>query len=56
MSFWTWDSCIIISSIVVEEVTVSGEGGVGTVVLSPNVFIRVSMAALRAAVSSLDEQ
>jgi hypothetical protein len=54
ISCYTTESCIIISSIVVEEVMVAGEGGMVVVIVSLILFIRVSMAALRAAVSSLD--
>jgi hypothetical protein len=38
----------------VEEVAVSGEGGVVMAMFSSSFFIRVSTAALRATVSSLD--
>jgi hypothetical protein len=54
MSCCTTESCIVISSIVVEEVAVSGEGGTVVVMVSSILFVRVSTAALRAAVSSLD--
>jgi hypothetical protein len=49
-----WDSCIVISSIPVEVVTVAGEGGVDMAVLSLSVFVRESTAALGSAVSSLE--
>jgi hypothetical protein len=54
MSCWTWESCIVISSIAVEEAMVSGQGGAEMMVFSSSFFIRASTAALRAAVSSLD--
>jgi hypothetical protein len=54
MSCCTTESCIVISSIAVEEVAVSGEGGVVVAMVSSILFIRASTAALRAAVSSLD--
>jgi hypothetical protein len=38
----------------VEEAVVSGEGGADMAMLSSNFFVRVSTAALRAAVSSLE--
>jgi hypothetical protein len=54
MSCWTWESCIVISSIAVEEVAVSGEWGAVVAMVSLILFVRVSTAALRAALSSLD--
>jgi hypothetical protein len=38
----------------VEEVVVSSEGSIVVVIVSLILFVRASMAALRAAVSSLD--
>jgi hypothetical protein len=46
-------SYIVISSITVEEVMVSGEGGMVVAMDLLILFVRASMAALRAAVSSL---
>jgi hypothetical protein len=50
------DSCIVISSIMVGEAERSSEGGARMVSGSLIFPVRVSMAALRAAVSSLDAQ
>jgi hypothetical protein len=44
----------MISSIMVEEVIVSGKGGVDIAMLSSSIFVRVSTVALTAAVSSLE--
>jgi hypothetical protein len=52
MSCFMTDSCIIVSSIMVEEAVRSGEGGARMVIYSSNFCIRVSTAALRAAVST----
>jgi hypothetical protein len=54
MLCWMTESCIVISSIVVEEVTVSSEGGTVVAMVSSILFVRASTAAFRAAVSSLD--
>jgi hypothetical protein len=54
ISFWTWDSCIVISSIAVEVVAVSGEGGADMAMFSSSFFIRESTAASSTAVSSLE--
>jgi hypothetical protein len=54
MSCWICDSCIVISSIAMEEVAVSGEGGTVMAMCSSSFFVRVYIADLRAAVSSLD--
>jgi hypothetical protein len=54
MSCCMTESCIVISSIVVGEDMVAGEGGMVVVMVSSILFIRASTAALRAAVSSLD--
>jgi hypothetical protein len=54
MSFSTLDSCIVISSIALQVVTVSSEGGGDMVMFSSSFFIRVSMAALSSNVSSLE--
>jgi hypothetical protein len=46
ISYSTWESYIIISSIVVEAVAVSGEGGMVVAMFSSSFFVRVSTAAL----------
>jgi hypothetical protein len=47
------DSCIVISSIVVEEAERSGEGGAGMAIYSSIFRDKVSTVAVRAAVSCL---
>jgi hypothetical protein len=54
MSCWMWDSCIVISSIALEVVAVSGEGGVDMAIFSSSFFVRVSTADFNTAVSSLE--
>jgi hypothetical protein len=54
ISCCTMDSCIVISSIMVEEAKTSGEGG-GRMAICSSIFRdKVSPAAMRAAVSCLD--
>jgi hypothetical protein len=48
------ESCIIISSMVVQEAIRSGEGGARMVMFSSILVVRASTAALSAPVSSLD--
>jgi hypothetical protein len=56
MSFWTWDSCIVVSSITLVAVMVFAAGGVDMAMFSSSVYIRVSTAAFSSAVSSLDTE
>jgi hypothetical protein len=51
---WTWESCIIISSIAEGEVARSRRGRARKMIYSLSYFIRVSTVALRAAVSAVD--
>jgi hypothetical protein len=53
MSCCMTDSCIVISSIILEEAVISGQGGPEMAVCSLSVYMRVSTVALRAAVSIL---
>jgi hypothetical protein len=54
ISCYMTDSCIVISSMVVEEAMISGEGGAETAVCSLSLCVRVSTAPWRAAVSFLE--
>jgi hypothetical protein len=54
MSCCMMDSCIVISSIVVEEAMRCGEGGAGMAICSSIFHDKVSTVALRAADSCLD--
>jgi hypothetical protein len=54
ISYWTWESYMVISSIIVKQVAVSGEGGMVVAMVSLILFVRASTATLTATVSSLD--
>jgi hypothetical protein len=54
ISCCTTDSCIVISSIVVEEAMSSGEGGAEMAVCSSSLHVRLSTAAWRTAFSFLE--